>query len=118
MLDGDWSSDVCSSDLVYGSEAARTKGTRNIAGISDAAVDALIERIGKVKSKAELTVAVRALDRVLRAGFYWVPMWWNPSLWIAHWDMYERPATQPKLGSGAPTTWWFSPEKAKRIGKG
>lgn len=104
--------------LVYGSEAARTSGTRNIAGIADPAVDALIERIGRAKSKAELTVAVRALDRVLRAGFYWVPMWWNPSLWIAHWDMYDRPPVQPKLGSGAPGTWWFSPEKAKKIGRG
>ena len=104
--------------LVYGSEAARTNGTRNIAGVSLKAADALLDRIADAKSRAELTTACRALDRVLRAGHYWVPMWWNPALWIAHWDMYERPATEPRLASGAPGTWWFSPEKAKKIGRG
>jgi microcin C transport system substrate-binding protein len=104
--------------LLYGSEAARTNGTRNIAGISSKAADALLERIANAKSRAELNIACRALDRVLRAGHYWVPMWWNPALWIAYWDMYERPATQPKLSSGAPGTWWFSPEKARKIGRG
>jgi microcin C transport system substrate-binding protein len=104
--------------IVYGSEAARTNGTRNIAGIASPAIDALLERIAKASSRADLTLACRALDRVLRAGHYWVPMWWNPALWIAHWDMYERPASEPKLASGAPGTWWFSPDKAKKIGRG
>ncbi len=104
--------------LVYGSEAARTNGTRNIAGIADPAVDALLAQIANAASRAELTTACRALDRVLRAGHYWVPMWWNPALWIAHWDMYERPNIEPKLASGAPGTWWFSPEKARKIGRG
>jgi microcin C transport system substrate-binding protein len=104
--------------LVYGSEAARTNGTRNIAGISLKAADAMLDRIANAKSRAELTIACRALDRVLRAGHYWVPMWWNPALWIAHWDMYDRPGVEPKLSSGAPGTWWFSPEKAKKIGRG
>jgi microcin C transport system substrate-binding protein len=103
--------------IVYGSEAARTNGSRNIAGIADPSIDAMIERLANAPSRAELTTACRALDRLLRAGHYWVPMWWNPALWIAHWDMYERPGTGPKLASGAPGTWWFSPEKAKRIGR-
>jgi hypothetical protein len=30
--------------------------------------------------------------------------------------MYERPDVQPKFGGGAPATWWFNPEKARRIG--
>ncbi|MGL4727435.1 MAG: ABC transporter substrate-binding protein, partial [Bosea sp. (in: a-proteobacteria)] len=103
--------------VVYGSEAARTNGTRNIAGIADKAVDAMLDRIANAKSRIDLTIACRALDRILRAGHYWVPMWWNPTLWISHWDMYERPGVEPKLSSGAPGTWWFSPEKARKIGK-
>lgn len=104
--------------VVYGSEAARTNGSRNIAGIASPAVDAMLERIASATSRSDLITACRALDRILRAGQFWVPMWWNPALWIAHWDMYERPATEPKLASGAPGTWWFSPEKAKKIGRG
>ncbi|HEX2553848.1 MAG TPA: extracellular solute-binding protein [Microvirga sp.] len=104
--------------IVYGSEAAKTPGSRNIAGIADPAVDALIERIGRAGSRAELVVACRALDRVLRAGHYWVPMWFKAGEWIAYWDQFSRPETKPRYGSGAPATWWYDAEKAKRIGRG
>ncbi len=103
---------------VYGSEAGRTPGGRNIAGIADPAVDALIERIGRAKTRAELVVACRALDRVLRAGYYWVPMWFKAGEWVAYWDQFSRPETRPRYGSGAPGTWWYDAEKAKRIGRG
>ncbi len=103
--------------VVYGSESARTVGGRNIAGIMDPCIDALIEVIGRADSLAEVTVAARALDRVLRAGRYWIPMWWNPAEFVAHWDMYDRPATTPKYSSGAPGTWWYNPDKARRIGR-
>jgi microcin C transport system substrate-binding protein len=103
--------------VVYGSEPAKSPGSRNIAGISHPAVDALVERIGMAATRDELRVACRALDRVLRAGHYWVPMWFRASDWIAYWDMYARPETRPRFSSGAPGTWWFDAEKAKRIGR-
>jgi microcin C transport system substrate-binding protein len=104
--------------IVYGSQAAKTPGSRNIAGIADPAVDALVERISVAKTRKELVVACRALDRVLRAGLYWVPMWYKASDWLAYWDEFDRPATKPELDSGAPATWWHDAEKAKRIGRG
>lgn len=103
--------------IVYGSQAAKTPGSRNIAGIADPAIDAMIEKIGQAKSYAEVVVATKCLDRLLRAGRYWIPMWWNDETWIAHWDLFDRPQTKPKYGTGAPGTWWFDAEKAKRIGK-
>ena len=103
--------------VVYGSESAKSPGSRNIAGISHPAVDALVERIGMAATRDELRVACRALDRVLRAGHYWIPMWFRASDWIAYWDMYSRPETRPRFSSGAPGTWWFDAEKAKRIGR-
>jgi microcin C transport system substrate-binding protein len=102
---------------VYGSEAARTNGSRNIGGIADPAVDAMIEHVGRADTYAEVVVAARCLDRILRAGRYWVPMWWNPTDWLAYWDMFSRPEVKPKFASGAPGTWWFDTEKAKRIGR-
>jgi len=104
--------------IVYSSQAAKTPGSRNIAGIADPAVDALVERIAQAKSRAELTIACRALDRVLRAGHYWVPMWFKAADWLAYWDQFSRPATKPRFGSGAPGTWWYDADKAKRIGRG
>jgi microcin C transport system substrate-binding protein len=103
--------------VVFGTEAARTPGSRNIAGIAHPAVDALIEKIGRAATREELHVACRALDRVLRAGHYWVPMYFNPADWIAYWDMYARPDRKPKLASGAPGTWWYDSERARRIGR-
>jgi microcin C transport system substrate-binding protein len=60
----------------------------------------------------------RALDRVLRAGHYWVPMWYRDTAWIAHWDVFSRPERQPELGVGAPGVWWWDETKAKTIGLG
>ncbi|KAB0267590.1 extracellular solute-binding protein [Microvirga brassicacearum] len=104
--------------IVYGSQAAKTPGSRNIAGIADPAVDALVERIANAKTRQELVVACRALDRVLRAGLYWVPMWYKANDWLAYWDELDRPATKPELSSGAPATWWHDAVRAKQIGRG
>jgi microcin C transport system substrate-binding protein len=103
--------------LVMSSEAARTPGSRNYAGIANPATDALLTVIANAASYREVVTACRALDRVFRAGRYWVPMWHAPSVWLAYWDMYERPQVQPRFGEGAPGTWWFNPEKARRIGR-
>ncbi len=103
--------------IVYGSEAAKIPGSRNLSGISDPAVDALVERIANAESRAALTTACRALDRVLRAGFYWIPMWYRSSEWVAYWDMYARPGQRPRFASGAPGTWWYDEAKARQIGR-
>ena len=61
----------------WGSEAAKTDGSFNLAGISHPAIDALIVKVTEAKSREELKTATRALDRVLRAGHYWVPHWYQ-----------------------------------------
>lgn len=103
--------------LVMSSEAARTNGSRNYAGIAEPAIDALLDRIANAQSYREVVVACRALDRVFRAGRYWLPMWHAPTHHLAYWDMYDRPDTLPKFSTGAPGTWWFNPDKARRIGR-
>jgi microcin C transport system substrate-binding protein len=104
--------------VIYGSEAGKKAGSRNIAGIDDSTVDALVEKAATAKSRQELNIACRALDRVLRSGHYWVPMWFRASDWVAYWDQFSRPETKPRFASGAPGTWWYDAEKAKRIGRG
>src|SRR5262249_23338109 len=61
----------------FSSQAAATKGSYNLAGIADPVIDALLERILAVDTRAELVVACRAFDRVFRAGRYWVPHWYR-----------------------------------------
>ena len=101
---------------VFSSDAAQRPGSRNLAGIADPAVDALLERIAKVMTREELDTTCRALDRVLRAGRYWVPMWYRDTSLVAYWDVFSRPASEPKYATGAPGLWWWDAEKAKRIG--
>ena len=108
---------------VFGSKAAKIEGQQNFPGIADPAVDALVDRILHAETRADLNVACRALDRVLRAGRYWVPHWNNPSHWLAYWDVFQRPARPPKFvpsafNSIAVATWWYDDEKAKRIKPG
>ena len=102
---------------IFGSEAARTRGSNNIAGIADPAVDALLELIVSAESRAALVTACRALDRVLRAGRYWVPMWFRDSHPLAYWDIFGHPARPAAYDLGAPATWWFDADKARRIGR-
>jgi microcin C transport system substrate-binding protein len=103
--------------LLFSSQAARANGSPNIGGIADPAVDALLERIAQAKSRADLNIACRALDRVLRAGRFSVFAWFKRGSWVAHWDVFARPERQPKYGTGAPDTWWYDEAKAKRIGR-
>ncbi|WP_084540162.1 extracellular solute-binding protein [Azorhizobium doebereinerae] len=90
----------------FGSEAARTPGSNNLSGISSKVVDALIADALAAQNRADLVTACQALDRVLRAGRYWVPQWNKASFWIAYWDIFSRPPIKPKYDRGAPDTWW------------
>ena len=84
----------------FTSQAAATKGSQNLAGIADPAVDVLVDRIIAAKTRAELTTACQALDRVIRAGRYWIPHWYKASHWIAYWDQFGFPASQTALFPG------------------
>jgi microcin C transport system substrate-binding protein len=99
----------------FGSAAAKMDGSLNLAGISDPAVDALIERVIAAKSRDELNVAARDLDRVLRAGHYWVPHWYKPSFTIAYWDKFSRPGVKPRFDRGILDTWWYDDAKAAKL---
>jgi microcin C transport system substrate-binding protein len=99
----------------FGSEAASADGSNNLAGIKDPVVDALIEKVMAAQSRAELTTAARALDRVLRAGHYWVPHWYKAAHHIVHWNKFSRPAQKPKYDTGVDDTWWYDAEKAAKL---
>ena len=99
----------------WGSEAAKTDGSFNLAGISSPAVDALADRIVGAETRAELVVAARALDRVLRAGHYWVPHWYKAAHHLAFWNKFSWPDVKPKYDRGALSTWWYDAAKAEKL---
>ncbi|RMF09671.1 MAG: ABC transporter substrate-binding protein, partial [Alphaproteobacteria bacterium] len=99
----------------WSSAAARLSGSFNLSGIAEPAVDALIERVIAAKSRAELVTATRALDRVLRAGHYWVPHWYKAAHHLAFWDKFSWPEIKPAYARGVIDTWWYDREKAAKL---
>ncbi len=99
-------------------DAAKAEGSFNLAGICDPVVDALIDKIVAAKSRAELTTATHAVDRVLRAGHYWIPHYYKAAYSVAYWNKYSRPAIQPKYDNGVLDTWWYDAKKAAALNPG
>jgi len=102
----------------FGSETADRPGSRNLPGIKNPAVDALINRIIFAKDRAELVASCKALDRVLLWNCYVVPQFAGGFQRAARWDRFSHPEPLPKYGiSGFPSLWWWDPEKAAKTGK-
>jgi microcin C transport system substrate-binding protein len=98
----------------FSSQAAAVKGSQNLAGIADPAIDAMIDQVIAANSRVELTIACRALDRLLRASRLWIPHWYKASHWIAYWDTFGRPPSKPRYARGVLETWWHDPHKATK----
>lgn len=101
----------------FQSRSADQPGSNNLAGVSDPAIDVLLDEIVHATTWDGFVTAGRAVDRVLRAGHYWVPQWSKPIHWLAYWDMYHRPDTKPLYDRAVVDTWWFDSDKAAAIGK-
>jgi microcin C transport system substrate-binding protein len=99
----------------FSSSAAAVKGSQNLAGMADPVVDALIEKVIAADTRPDLVVACRALDRVIRAGRYWVPHWYKASHWLAYWDVFSRPPEKPRYSRGVLETWWYDRDKAAKL---
>jgi microcin C transport system substrate-binding protein len=99
----------------FTSQSARVNGTQNLAGIADPVVDALVDKIIGADTRPALVAACRALDRVIRAGRYWIPHWYLAAHRIAYWDVFGFPPKKPGFSRGIPETWWYDPEKAAKL---
>ena len=88
------------------SAMAGIEGSRNTLGLTDPAVDALVEEIVFADDREELVAAVRALDRVLRWGHYVIPNWHIRYDRVAYWDKFGRPGVTPDDGLVF-NAWWI-----------
>lgn len=96
----------------WSSAAADAVGSRNAAGIKDPVIDELVDRVIFAKDRAELVATTHALDRVLLWNFYVVPQWHNPDIWMAWWDKFGMPETQPAYLGVDIDSWWIDADKA------
>ncbi len=101
----------------WGSQAADQAGSRNLIGVKNEAVDAMIERVIYAKDRAGLVAATKALDRVLLWNHYVVPQWTYGKQRSARWDRFSHPETMPQYAAAAfPTIWWWDAARAAKTG--
>jgi ABC-type oligopeptide transport system substrate-binding subunit len=93
----------------FGSNAARTPGTRNYMGVESPAIDGLIHRIVSAQSRQGLVAATQALDRVLWAGHYVIPLYHAPAEWLAYRPRLARPEKAPQEGYLLEAWWSTAP---------
>ena len=94
----------------WGSVAAGNAGSRNYAGISDPVVDALAGEIADATDRGALEAATRALDRVLRAGHYIIPLYFSDIDHIAFWGDLGFVEYDSLYGQIANVDAWWSNE--------
>ncbi len=104
---------------LFGSQAADTEDSGNLAGVKSPAVDALLDRMVSAKTKPEYLAACHALERVITHSHVFIPQWFSGTHRMAYnaWRL-ERPKVTPPYFRGetwAIDTWWaIVPPKTER----
>jgi len=98
--------------VYWGCAAATQKGRFNYAQICNPAIDDLVARIPNSKTTSEMTAAVHALDRVLMAEHYVIPLFYTGRDFVASWNRISHPSTASMYGN-IMESWWYSGEKPK-----
>ena len=98
----------------WGSASADQPGNYNYAGIKNPAIDAVVQQLIRAPDRASLVTRTRALDRLLRAGYYQIPTYGKGENWLAYWNMYRQPAVKPKLSTGV-DYWWSDAAQAQKV---
>lgn len=98
----------------WGSANANEPGSRNVMGVQNEVIDALIPMIVNADSREEQVAAAKALDRVLLNEHYLIPQYYGPTYRVAYWNEFGRPDVVPDSALGF-DTWWIDPDKAAKL---
>jgi len=95
--------------LYWGAAGVDQPGSRNWMGMASPAADAMIDAMLTATGPEDMTAAAQALDRVLTAGRWVIPVWYSRATRIAHARELHYPARLPLYGDWpgfAPDVWW------------
>lgn len=93
----------------FSSSAADEKGSGNVWGLKDPAVDKLVAAVVNASTWKDLIAASRALDRVLLHKHLTVPHWYSGTHRVAYRNRFGLPGTAPLYYQADPyaiSTWW------------
>jgi len=97
--------------LYWGADGVTAPGTRNWMGMNSPAAEAMINHLLSSQSQDDFRAATRALDRILTAGRYVIPIWTSGPSRIAHKSALRFPADNlPMYGDWIgfqPDVWWY-----------
>lgn len=100
--------------LYWGSDGANANGSRNLMGVASPAIDTMIDEMVNSRSAEDFTAATRALDRLLTAGRYVIPIHSFDVGRIAHVKSITYDTDNiPLYGDSVyflPEVWWQKPE--------
>ncbi len=88
------------------SSMANVEGSRNLMGVSDPAIDYLIDQVIAAPDREQLVLRTRALDRALQWNHYLIPQFHISSYRVAYWDKFSQPEIQPQYSLGF-DSWWI-----------
>ena len=98
---------------MWGSQAADEIGNQNTAGIKNPAIDAVIDKLIRADNRDDIVLYTHVLDRLLRAGYYIVPMYGKRADNLAYWQQYQH-AALPSNGVSL-DYWWVDQAKQTTV---
>ena len=96
--------------LYWGGRGVTEPGSRNWMGMNSPAAEAAIGVMLDSASQEDFIAATHALDRILTAGRYVIPIWFSPVSKLAHSRHLHYPDRIPLYGDWPgfqPETWWY-----------
>ena len=100
-----------SLESMFSSDSADRPGTRNMPGLKSEALDTLLKEVDRATSREELEVAMRAVDRVIRATHAWIPQWYSANHRVAYWDVFGYPEPKPDYFFPVERYWHIDADK-------
>lgn len=101
---------------LWGSASAHQVGNYNYSGIQNTVIDQVIQQLIQAPNRRQLVIYTHLLDRLLRAGYYQIPMYGKSEQWFAYWNMYRQPAQRPRLQVGL-DYWWSDAKHVQHINR-
>ena len=102
--------------LYWSCEAKDQPSRWNYAGICDPEIDDLAKSIPFAKSREELAQKTAKLDERLWEGQYLIPLYHNPTDFVAYWKPLQHPENNPLYGMVI-ETWWMQTDSSSTEAK-
>ena len=96
--------------LYWGAAAVDVPGARNWMGMRSPAAERMIDTMLNAQNTDDFIAATQALDRILTAGRYVIPIWFARTSRIAHSAHLHYPDRLPLYGDWPgfqPEVWWY-----------